>query len=218
MFGLKARWIFFATSHGKSNCDGIAGLLKREVAKESLRRPMDKQILDVQGIDEFAKSNLPNIKTFIVTREELDQQRLIINSVQPQTIPGTRGYHDFTPLSEAVIGCKSISYEKTFALKSDLLRKVSYDWTSNMFVSFVIEKSWKIGFILTTLDDEMIAEILVLQEVKKNVYKWSDSDVSLMVPYSNILYKIKTEEKDNLISIKLGHTISKFKQHIESQQ
>ena len=48
--------------------------------------------------------------------------------------------------------------------------------------------------------------------------KLSDSKASLMVLYSNILYKIKTEEKDNLISIKLGHTTSKFKQYIESQQ
>ena len=31
-FGLKAEWIFFATSHGKSTCDGIGGTVKRTTA------------------------------------------------------------------------------------------------------------------------------------------------------------------------------------------
>ena len=30
-FGLDATWTFFATSHGKSPCDGIGGTVKRKV-------------------------------------------------------------------------------------------------------------------------------------------------------------------------------------------
>ena len=37
-FGLDAEWIFFATSHGKSPCDGIDGSVKRHAAKKSLQR------------------------------------------------------------------------------------------------------------------------------------------------------------------------------------
>ena len=37
--GVKAAWSFFATSHGKSPCDGIGGTVKRLTAMESLRRP-----------------------------------------------------------------------------------------------------------------------------------------------------------------------------------
>ena len=36
-FTLKAKHDFFATSHGKSPCDGIGGTIKREAANESLR-------------------------------------------------------------------------------------------------------------------------------------------------------------------------------------
>ena len=32
-FGLEAEWTFFATSHGKSPCDGIGGFVKRYIAK-----------------------------------------------------------------------------------------------------------------------------------------------------------------------------------------
>ena len=39
-FGLDALWTFFATSHGKSPCDGIGGFVKRHVATRSLQSPL----------------------------------------------------------------------------------------------------------------------------------------------------------------------------------
>ena len=44
-FNLDCEWNFFATAHGKSPCDGIGGTVKRLVAKASLQRPVDGQIL-----------------------------------------------------------------------------------------------------------------------------------------------------------------------------
>jgi hypothetical protein len=38
-FGVPAEWHFFATSHGKSACDGVGGTLKRLTAKASLQQP-----------------------------------------------------------------------------------------------------------------------------------------------------------------------------------
>ena len=40
-FGLSAEWSFFATSHGKSQCDGIGGTVKRLTARSSLQRRSD---------------------------------------------------------------------------------------------------------------------------------------------------------------------------------
>jgi hypothetical protein len=37
-FGEPAEWHFFATSHGKSACDGVGGTLKRLAAKASLQQ------------------------------------------------------------------------------------------------------------------------------------------------------------------------------------
>ncbi len=39
-FGIDADWTFFASSHGKSPCDGIGGTVKRLVARASLQRPV----------------------------------------------------------------------------------------------------------------------------------------------------------------------------------
>lgn len=38
-------WSFFATSHGKSTCDGVGGTVKRITSRASLQRPFDNQIL-----------------------------------------------------------------------------------------------------------------------------------------------------------------------------
>lgn len=36
-FGIPAEWHFFATSHGKSPCDGVGGTVKRIAARASLQ-------------------------------------------------------------------------------------------------------------------------------------------------------------------------------------
>jgi hypothetical protein len=38
-FGVPAEWHFFATSCGKSACDGVGGILKRLAAKANLQQP-----------------------------------------------------------------------------------------------------------------------------------------------------------------------------------
>ena len=40
-FGIDAVWNFFATSHGKSPCDGIGGTARRVTARTSLQRPKE---------------------------------------------------------------------------------------------------------------------------------------------------------------------------------
>ena len=43
-FSMKTQWNFFATSHGKSSCDGIGSKLKRTTTKVRLQKPLDMQI------------------------------------------------------------------------------------------------------------------------------------------------------------------------------
>ena len=44
-FWVKCEWNFFATSHGKSLCDGIGGTVKWLVTRASLQWPICNQIL-----------------------------------------------------------------------------------------------------------------------------------------------------------------------------
>ena len=44
-FGIKAEWHYFATSHGKSACDGVGGTVKRLAARASLQMIYNDQIM-----------------------------------------------------------------------------------------------------------------------------------------------------------------------------
>ena len=39
----------FATSHGKSACDGIGGVVKKVTAKARLQRPFENQVFNSSG-------------------------------------------------------------------------------------------------------------------------------------------------------------------------
>ena len=48
-FGIEAVWHFFATSHGKSPCDGLGGTVKRLNARASLQALTDHQVPECQS-------------------------------------------------------------------------------------------------------------------------------------------------------------------------
>ena len=64
-FGIEAEWHFFATSHGKSSCDGIGGTVKRLVARASLQAATAEQILTPPDLFLWAVTNIHGIKFFL---------------------------------------------------------------------------------------------------------------------------------------------------------
>ena len=61
-YGVPAEWHFFATSHGKSPADGMAGTVKRTATKASLQRPYEEQILTPLKLYEFILQNIKGIQ------------------------------------------------------------------------------------------------------------------------------------------------------------
>ena len=55
---------FFATSHGKSPCDGIGGTVKRLVARASLQAATDGHILNASKMYDWSSRNIPGVKVF----------------------------------------------------------------------------------------------------------------------------------------------------------
>ena len=69
-FGLEGEWNFFATSHGKSACDGIGGTMKRLLMKASLQRPYTDPILTSEAVMHFCTKSIPGIHFFKITPED----------------------------------------------------------------------------------------------------------------------------------------------------
>ena len=108
---MDAEWIFFATSHGRSQCDGVRGFVKHYVvAKRSLQRPLQDQILSYQSTLDLYVREIPSITFFSVSQEEMVNVRADLEDcfAKSKTMPGTRSSHHSVPIS-----CNKISHKLT---------------------------------------------------------------------------------------------------------
>ena len=110
-FGLNATWSFFATSHGKSPCDGVGGTVKRKIARCSLQRPVNDQILTFSAVEKFCSEHLTTIKFFSIYKSEmvLVRETLEERYKKGSTIPGTRSCHHFVPISTTAVKAKKLN-------------------------------------------------------------------------------------------------------------
>ena len=69
-FHVECEWYFFATSHGKSACDGIGGVMKKLTAIAGQQRPFENQILTLQDMYTFCKKNFEETISFFYTSSE----------------------------------------------------------------------------------------------------------------------------------------------------
>ena len=70
-FNLECVWNFFATSHGKSACDGISGTVKRPAAKGSLQRQTCGQIVNAEEMFKFCKTEIKGIEFIYISKETI---------------------------------------------------------------------------------------------------------------------------------------------------
>lgn len=115
-FGLEAEWHFFATSHGKSPCDGAGGTIKRTVRKASLQRTADHHILTPTAMFDFCSTQIPGIKFFFVSISDVDAIENFLSKrfTDVCTIKNTRNYHSFSPISRSQLKVRKFSASDNF--------------------------------------------------------------------------------------------------------
>ena len=169
-FNIKASWSFFASYHGKSPCDGIAGTAKRLAFQESMRCPLDNQIMNVIDLNAFFLSLAWEIIPILILKSEIESVRNRPTALA-RTLPGTRSFHYFLPLTDSFIRCKIASTDELFNLTFDLNEDFKYStedyWSPNMYVGFILNRDWFIGQITNLNEEEDIANIMVMQFKKK---------------------------------------------------
>ena len=146
-FDIEAKWVFFATSHGKQPCDGIGGTVKRLTAKASLQRPYSDQILIPQMMFQYCKSNIRDIEFIYISQEHLKPTQLFLeNRFQhiKSPIPGTRSFHEFVPLNEYKIAVKRCSEDSQHTLVHDFKTEsqARADCAALQYVTCVYEAKW----------------------------------------------------------------------------
>lgn len=152
-FGIEAEWQFFATSHGKSACDGLGGTVKRLAAKASLQRPYDQQILTPRQLYDFATENISSIDFELCTTQNYEeiQKFLLPRLNESKAIVGTQKFHSFVPLSENQIIVKPYYFSQDESLECVTevyqITPTALENITSGFVTVAYDNSWWLGCI-----------------------------------------------------------------------
>jgi len=199
-FGVPCSWHFFATSHGKSPCDGIGGTVKRLTARASLQRPVKNQILNAQQMFDFAKDNIKGIKFVWVSAEEVVHSETSLEKrfQQAAAIPGTRSLHSFTAskASQGMLQVKILSSDVEFTLvlvdqsqcpkKFRNLSTLSHNIHIGCYVSFKYAEQLYAGQITDIVDDNNIM-INAMTRAGPLYWRWPSDKDEIYYDIENII-------------------------------
>ncbi|XP_048845329.1 uncharacterized protein LOC125716737 isoform X3 [Brienomyrus brachyistius] len=183
-FGILAEWHFFATSHGKSPCDGIGGTVKRLTAKASLQATTSGQILTPGGMFKWASQHITGIQFFFVTSQNISENaekfKLTERFALAKTLTGTRSHHCFLLSDNEELMMKRISADVDHSqvctpgvndeVKEDQLLPGKY-------VACLYDRKWYVGCILEYSQEE--------HDVKVDFMKHSESSGLFSWPSEN---------------------------------
>ena len=152
-FSVVGTWTFFATSHGKSPCDGIGGTLKRLTSDESLRRDPDDAIITANMMAEHCRKTFPTISICVISAEDL---KVSFDLISPRyavtkTYVGTRSYHYFEHIGDGKIGAKILSSDQQFEKKARhapvLFDSIINNLQVGSYLAFVYDRKWYVGIV-----------------------------------------------------------------------
>ena len=160
--GICAGWHFFATSHGKSPCDGIGGRGKRLVTRASLQAPISSHILTAEAMDAWARSNIKNVTFLFVTSDQIiahtNDLELEERYEGVKTIEGTRSHHAYLPGTQ--IGTLRM-YRVSSDIASEMYTNVHLKESKTVcldevcpgkYLACIWDKRWYVGIVLEKTD------------------------------------------------------------------
>ena len=190
-FGISAEWVFFATSHGKSPCDGIGGSVKRHAAKRSLQRPLNDQILDYKAMLEVCRE-MSTITFLDISQDDMVVTRKFLESrfERGDTVPGTMSSHHFVPLSTSRIGHKLCSEDELYIDTHDFNLPTildASDISPMQYVTCIHDSAWWVGMVKTVQGVEATIKFMHPRGGPRKSFTWQSIENIWPVPIRRIL-------------------------------
>lgn len=176
-FGLPATWIFTATGHGKSTCDGMSAVVKRSVRLKSLKE--NEVINSAKRMFDVAQNTLVSstLEFFFVSEAEVKTclENLLDRYRRLNKIPGIRQNHHFG-IVERNLEMKRHSYaenscmmiilaEDDMATPENLSPNTSVDVEMGDFIAIRVNNSYQIGMVMESIDN---ADYFTLRTMKRS--------------------------------------------------
>lgn len=193
-FGLKAKWCFFATSHGKSPCDGIGGTIKRLATKASLQCNPGNAIDNSQKFFDFCCAKIENIKFTMVKKETMMEarQKLEDRFSKAKTVPGTRSFHHFEPKSEDSVATKRVSFDDQYCTVFNFSTETQMVKMSDLglhnYIACIYDERWYFGLVIAKFEDDGDVEVKFLHpHGPAPSFHWPSKQDTCYIPLNNII-------------------------------
>jgi hypothetical protein len=199
-FGVKAEWHFFATSHGKSPCDGIGGTIKRLVARASLQATTGNHILNAKELFSWAKANISGIEMLFVSTEEIEKCELVLEPRldDAKTIAGTRSHHSFVPVSSVSLQIRRISadVDGTFVkVTSSSQAQASQSFTHGQYLAAVYDKAWYLGVVedISHENEDVLVNFTRSRNPGTTIHSfvWPSTRDECWIPFEHVLCTVQ---------------------------
>ena len=205
-FNIHAEWHFFATSHGKSPCDGVGGTIKRLVDRVVKQDKLDYVINTPKLMFEYCTKNIDNIKFFYLEigdiLDHISFYNLEDRYKKCAKFKGIRSHHSFKPIDEFSFRMKRVSSDVIY---SDI-QLVEIDNSEDIDVAYLIPGVYiectydSINYIGTITEQSLEncdIKIKFMKKVKDNIYTWPEKEDYCWIPFQDVIQILNTP---NIIS------------------
>ena len=169
-------------------------------AKVSLQRSMEDQILNAKLMFEYCDQEILGIEFFYLEKSRVDQTRKNLEERMglAKTIPGTRGFHQFIPLTQNRIGAKRVSEDKQFALifsftTSPADQTLAHNLTPGSFVVSMYDSHHWLGVVSQIDKDNEDVQIKFMHpHFPTHSFEWPSREDICWMPDINVLVVVDT--------------------------
>ncbi len=161
-FSFEAEWHFTATAHGKSECDALGAVVKRSAKLHSLRG--QGLIRNANELFTFCENHLKSNTLkfiFVPSQDVLDfiqEKNLKGRYSQGKTIPGTRSFHSFIPLTSTTLRMRRFSLDSAFVDRTILPDRVEEEqvtqYRPGQYIVARLGNLYEVGCIVDCMDEE----------------------------------------------------------------
>jgi len=224
-FGIPAQWHFTATSHGKSRCDAVSGVVKASARRGSLKY---KQYIETpEKMYEYCRGKLTSdtLKFIYVEKGDIAaaKKTLLERYKMFKQIPGSRNYHSFQPCGVVMLMRKyssSLSFA-SFSFKRPEITPISFEnLVTEAFYCFIVGEKMQLGMLVNTDSNEHDATFQVMKLNRRNgELTWPQHPITILVPLRDIVTVVPDPETADGIKFSLpGQGFQQMKELYQSHR
>lgn len=202
-YNIKIEYHFSVSYHGKDVCDAINAVVKKSIRVACYRD--DETILTAKEAFDFCERKLAdkaNIDFLFITQVQVSDisAELEKRYANCKTIPGTRQFHSFIPISESKIECRLYSSSNVAKVFDFEIATPEVDTNFSgiklgSYVAYMTPASYGLGLVKEVIEaDREIRVDIMRRKGKGNSFQWPHVEAEAVISAHDILCGVAVPE------------------------